>query len=158
MESESLVHRHSCFECAQVRHVRCENAVALTLREVWQSDFASGLSCVSCECTKFPMYTRTSVQRRNCISVFLGPYHRNVVMRPGKLCCGLFLLTKPVWIKFTSLVGALCKTICVLSTICKVCVMLCCMVCEISQGSCLDHSPWDYLWDPRPGSQYSSWR
>jgi hypothetical protein len=42
--------------------------------------------------------------------------------------------------KYTCLVGSLYKVIGVLNTICKVCVMLCCMMFEISQRSCRDRS------------------
>ena len=56
------------------------------------------------------------------------------------------------------LVGDLFKVIGILSTTYKVCVMWCCTLCGIAQGSCRDRSPWAYLYDPRSGGHYSSWR
>jgi hypothetical protein len=60
--------------------------------------------------------------------------------------------------KRTCLVGALCNVIGILSTTYKVCVMRCYTLCGIAQGSCRDRSPWAYLYDPRSGAHYSSWR
>jgi hypothetical protein len=53
---------------------------------------------------------------------------------------------------YTCLVGALWKVIFILSTTYKVCVMLFCTLCEITQRSCRDRSPWTYLYDPRSGA------
>jgi hypothetical protein len=50
------------------------------------------------------------------------------------------------------------KVIPILSTLYKVCVIPWCTLCEIVQKSCRDRSPWAYLYDPRSGDHYSSWR
>ena len=44
----------------------------------------------------------------------------------------------------------------VLSTICKVCVIQWYTLCEVPQTS--SRSPWAYLYDPRSGGHYSTWR
>ncbi len=58
--------------------------------------------------------------------------------------------------KYTCLVATPCKTIDILNTIYKVCVFLSCTLCEITQRSCRDGSPWVYFYDPPSGARYSS--
>jgi hypothetical protein len=49
-------------------------------------------------------------------------------------------------------VGRLCIPNGLLSTIFKVCVLLWCMMYEITQRWSRDRSPWSYLYDPRSGT------
>jgi hypothetical protein len=81
----------------------CQNAVALTRGETWRSNFAGGLSCVSCVRTKAHMSTRTSVQgyrvwmtthSASFISVILRPYHIKSPLSPDKTCYLVMLLAK----------------------------------------------------------------
>ena len=95
-------------------------------------------------------------------SVVLRPCHRFAPLSPDKTCYIVttwFYRPKSSERKCTCLVGDLCKTIGILSTIYKVGFFLFWMLCEIAQRSCRDRSSWAYLFDPRSGTHYScnSW-
>jgi hypothetical protein len=155
--SQSLVHRHSCFEHPRARYV-IQMVWKCSCTDAWRtrrSDFAGGLSGVSCVRTKFYTSTRTSVpghrvwmttQSASWISVLLRPSLRNAPLSPDKTCYLVMILVKVLRErKWTCLVGALCRTIGILSTTYKVCVFLSCMLREIAQRSCRGRSPWAYF-------------
>ena len=122
----------------------CENAMARTGWEGGLSDSDGGFSCGWCVRTKVHMSIRSCGQRHH---VWMTNWSTRLVWFCWPKLCSR---------KWTCLVGRLCIDNGLFSTIFKVCVFLCCILCEVGRRWSWDRSTWSYLYDPRSGVHLSS--